>query len=300
VCSSDLAIPSDAPELERVSEGGEYTTGKLVDRYCKTKAWKYGKRVELTRETLIADKTGHVVRQAQGLASSAKMREDQLAALAFQDQSNKSLMPHTPEDSDAGCYWPEGTNLALYRTAAGNTKPTYQAVINTVASNALNHWNNITPAIQLLKKMTNTVGQKIDVLNGAPLRLIVPIDIEQRARFLVAPGTGAEIRANLAAGTEYSITHVPQQIESMGVPQGIQVLMWPHLDGNGSSSTWYLAGNSPMQFRKHQVWAPEFMRATQAQLGGDDFRRDVLLAVRAGFFSGFRAVDDKYVIKNTA
>lgn len=293
-------IPSDAPVVEFIREGEEYKERTLVDRYCTTKANKFGARISLTRETLIADKTGQVVAQCEALAASAKYREDELAALCWADSSNSTLIPDAAEQ-DAGCFYPEGTNAALYRTSAGATKPTYTSSINRVSGqNNLLQWDNIIKGIILLKQMVNPrSGQYVDVIGNGAMKLVVPVGLEARALLLTTPGTMNYVSQNSSAGTQSSMIRTPDGMQRLGVGS-LQVVVWNKLStaATASQSVWYLAGDSTKQFRKHQQWATEFMRASQPQLGGDDFKRDVILSVRGGFRAGFRAVDDKYVIMN--
>lgn len=298
----DHQIPSDAPTMDAVPEAGLITADPLTDRFSQTKAFKHAKRVDLTRETLLTDRTGQVVEQANQLGTSLKYREDELAAKAFQDQSNASLFTAAPLEADAGAYFPERVNVPLYRTAAGTTKPNYEAVINKTSSNFLIQWDSIAQAIRLLRQMKNLKNQFIQTING-PLRIVVPFGLEQRAKLLAAAGTGAEVRGlGLAGGaatnTDFSVFHAPDWIKKMGVPS-IEVIVWDLLDpGNpASQSVWYACGDSQKQFRKQKRWGAEFNVATQAQLGGEDFRRDILMSARATANVGFRSVDDKYVIQ---
>lgn len=298
----DHQIPSDAPTIDFVPEGKEYPTAQLVDRFCKTKALKFGARIELTRETMIADRTGQVVAQAEGLAQSAKYREDELAALAFQDTSNGTIVSD-PAEADAGCYYPEGTRVALYRTAVGATKPTYETAINKVTGNTLVHWDNLAAVIKLLRGMKNPRSSQYIQTIGDTAWIVIPFALEQRAGLLTAFGNGAltVIDKNVAAGSESIQTRAPDPIKQLGVST-IQFLVWNKLAEHAtpSSSTWYFTGMPQKQFRKHQRWPTEFGRATQAQLGGDDFKRDIIVAVRGGFNCGFRSVDSVYCVQSTA
>jgi hypothetical protein len=149
--------------------------------------------------------------------------------------------------------------------------------------------------------MKNPISEQfIEVAPGGIYTLVVPTGIMHRANLLSNMSGGlVDISANLTAGTEFSVSRIPDPIRNMGVNQ-LRVVVWKHLTtaGTPSQSVWYLAGDSKRQFRKHQRWAAEFQRATPAQLGGDDFKRDVITKVRGGFNSGMRSVDDKFVIKN--
>lgn len=299
----DHQIPSDAPEVEFVKEGEEYKTAPLGDRFCQTKANKFGRIIELTRETMITDKTGQVVEQAMKLAESAKYREDQLAALAFQDSANSTLIRDAAE-ADAGAYYPERTRKALYRTsavAAASDPRGYERMINQVTgANNLLQWDNIAKALWLMRAATNNQGQLIEVTGAEPLKIIVPYTLEQRAAALTALGGMARIDTNAAAGTESSLLQVPDFIQkNFGIRSAI-VIPWRLLTAaaTASQSVWYLGGLTKRMWRAHRRWDTEFTRASPAQLGGDDFKRDVITKVRGGFNKGFRCVDDKYTVKS--
>lgn len=296
----DHVIPSDAPQLDYVPEGGVYPEKPLTDRYAQTKANKFGARVSLTREALITDRTGQVVQQAQAQAESAKYRQDELAALAWADSSNASLIPDASEQ-DAGAYYPERIQKALYRAApvTSGTLQNYQTAVNLASANYLLQWDSVATALQLLMNMKNVQGQQIETVGGNVLKLVMPHALEQRARLLTALQTGIEHRANASAGTEFGIFHTPQWLQNIGV-KGIQPVLWRKLPSAGtlSQSIWYLTAMPGRQFKQHRRWDVEFSTASQAQLGGEDFRRDVLMSVKGGFNAGFRHVDDKYVIKN--
>lgn len=295
----DHHIPSDSPEVSYVKEGQAYPVKSIADRYCKTKANKFGAIIDLTRETMIADKTGRVIEECEGLAASTKYTEDALAALAFRDASNSTLIPDSNEQ-DAGSYFPEGTRVALFRTAVGSTMVNYEKAINKKTSNNLLQWNNIQAALYLLRNMTNGKGQYINVTGGKPLKLIVPHGLEQRAKMLASPQAIAQIDRNNTAGTESAFLRVPGFLKEMA-GQTVEVVVWDKLptESTDTQSTWYLAGDTQKMYRKHQVWAVEFARADRSQLGGQDFSRDILMRFKGGFKSGFRAVDDKYTIQNT-
>ena len=296
----DHQIPSEVPGMQFVAEADEYPEAGLTDRYAETKALKHGRRISLTRETMIADKTGQVVEQAENLAQQAKFREDDLAALAFADSSNGTYVTE-PSEADAGCYFPEGTRVALFRTSAGSTKVNYETSINKVAGNNLLHWDSLQAAIELLLLMeTPTTAQKIDVIQGGTLKLVVPLKLAQRASLLSAPGALMDIARNASAGTESPMLRVPDWIRNMGIA-GVQTIVWPKLVSAATAiqSTWYLGGRTDLQFRKHQRWAAEFTRAGAAELGNVGFTKDIIAQVKAGFNAGFRAVDDKYCIQNT-
>ena len=295
----DHQIPSDAPELDYVPMGKEYPTGGIKDRFCSTRAFKFGRIIELARETLLADQTGLVVQTAEGLAESAKYREDELAVLAWEDSSNASLVTQEP-NADAGSYFPERTQKALYRTSAvSGALSEYQQAINKTGTNPLRQWDSIQKAFLLLKKMQNVAGQGIDVMASGPLKVVVPQALTFRARLAVNPLSMHQNDSNPSTGTERFFTRTPDAIRIATGVDMIEVIEWRKLAeaGTADNSTWYLAGDSKKQFVRHVRWPVEFSRATPAQQGHDEFKRDVVLSVRAGFNAGFRAVDDKYVIQ---
>jgi hypothetical protein len=270
----------------------------MTDYWCQTKAWKYGIIIPITRETLISDRLGQVVKMAEDQPAETKYYEDELAALAWADSANLGLIENT-NDPDAGSYWPEGTNVPLYRITVGTTKPDYQKAINSCTNNLL-HWDNLSKVIIMLRSMQNRKGSYINTFSGGVLTVVVPINIEHRARMIANPRTGVEIRANASAGTPYNILHTPEYIQNMGV-SSVRVVPWILLTGASTpaESVWYGCGDCKKQFMKHRRWATEFRKASQAELGGSDFDADVLMKVRSGGNSGFRHVDDKFIVRNT-
>ena len=296
----DHQIPSDAPELSYTPENQDYPTRTLSDRFCQTKANKFGAIIPITREVILTDRFGQVTQQAKAMAASAKYREDQLAAAAFQDASNGTYIPDASEQ-DAGAYFPERTNYALYRTAPVTTgsQTNYQTVTNqiAIASNYLNNWTQLQNAIQLLLGMTNVKGQLIEVIPATGLTLVVPYGLAQRASILKS-SVLTVTDTNNSAATENIQMRAINPLANLGIQGTVNVLVWNKLttSATASQSPWYLAGNSKLQFKRHMRWDVEFNEATPAQLGGDDFLKDVIYKVRAGFNTGFRAVDDKYVV----
>ena len=296
----DHQIPSDAPELSYTPENADYPTRTLSDRYCQTKANKFGAIIPITREVILTDRFGQVTQQAKGLAASAKYREDQLAALAWADGSNATLIPDASEQ-DAGAYFPERTNYALYRTAAVTTgsQLNYQTAVNqiAIASNYLNNWTQLQNAIQLMLGMTNVKGQLIETIPATGLTLVVPYGLAQRASILKS-SVLTVTDTNNSASTENIQMRAINPLANLGIQGTVNVLVWNKLTtaATASQSAWYLAGNSKLQFKRHMRWDVEFNEATPAQLGGDDFTKDVIYKVRSGFNTGFRAVDDKYVV----
>ena len=306
----DHQIPSEAPEVLVTGEAEEYKTAQISDRWAQTRAWKLGRMLEVTRETMLTDQFGKVVETCKGIAENAKYAEDDLVAKALQDQTNVGLHGMKPQDGDAGCYWPERANVALYRTTAGTTKPRYEYTINQVTGNALKDWKSLEKPIQLMMAMKNANGQYIDTI-GAKLTLLVPYGLLQRASQMLAsvmavtgPVTAGAGSAGTSTGTGIEVVQMragnPMQHLGIGA---LDLVMWKKLDNDGSApttdSTWYLVGDSQKQLRMHRRWGVEFSEATPAQMGGDDFRKDVIYKIRAGFNAGPRCVDDKYIVQCT-
>ena len=304
-------IPSDLPNVDHVPEGQDYKTDKLFDRWCQTHAVKFGKIIAVTRETIMTDRMGQVVDQCRGLGEKAKYREDQLAAYAFQDMSNKKAVIDDP-DVEAGSYWPEAKRVPLYRTGAGSTMTAYEYTINKTATNVLTNWRSVESAAQLMLAMRNSKDDYIETMGNGGIRLVVPIGLVNIANILgasilttVQVGTvSGALPSDVAAtptmdnSTEIIQMRAPMPLQNMGIPT-VTVRMWKRLAGYSTqlrASDWYLAGDCKNQFKRHCRWEVEFNEATPAQMGGDDFNKDVIFKVRGGFNSGFNAVDDKYNI----
>lgn len=137
-----FASLSDAPELERVLEGGEYTYGPLSDKKESVELLKFGKIVSLTWEALARDDLSVFGSIATSMASAARST---LADYAY------STLVSNPTMSDG---------VAMFHADHGNlagTGGTISATTLDAARLALrnmkganNHFRDINPAILLV------------------------------------------------------------------------------------------------------------------------------------------------------
>ncbi|MGH7143402.1 MAG: Mu-like prophage major head subunit gpT family protein [Planctomycetota bacterium] len=265
--------PSSLGVLKRVKEGEPYPDTSFGDRYCESQAFKFGRSVKITREAILRDQSGQLQARARSIGQLAAARKDEIILTAIED----AVHPETGRQA----YYPEGAQEALYRSSAGSDA-NYAYAINLVASNGLATKENIAAAWQTLAKMTDRDGNPIDVMDGVPM-LLVPRELEITAREIVNAVLVELINTNVHTQTVNQFS-------------GIEVFGTPRL---ADGTTWYY-GFFPKQFVWHEVWPIEFRQASEAERGGMDFDSDVIVAFRGGFYGGCNAIDDKYVVKNTA
>lgn len=265
--------PSSLGTLKRIKEGEPYPDTSFSDRYCESKAFKFGRSVKITREAILRDQSGQLQAQARSIGHLAAARKDEIVLKAIEDA--------THGETGRKAYYPEGAQKALYRSSAGSDAD-YEYAINLAASNGLATKENIAGAWKLLAKMTDKAGNPIDVMDGFPM-LLVPRELEITAREIVNAVLVELINSNVH-------THTVNQFS------GIEVFGSPRMS---DSTSWYY-GFFPKQFVWHEVWPIEFRQASEAERGALDFDSDVIVAFRGGFYGGCNAIDDKFVIKNTA
>lgn len=265
--------PSGLGTLKRVKEGEPYPETSFSDRFCESKACKFGRSVKITREAILRDQSGQLQARARSIGQLAAARKDEIILKAIEDG--------THSETGRKAYYPEGSQKTLYRSSAGSDVD-YEFAINLVASNGLATKENIAAAWQKLARMTDKAGNPIDVMDGFPM-LLVPRELEITAREIVNAVLVELINANVH-------THTVNQFS------GIEIFGSPRL---ADATSWYY-GFFPKQFVWHEVWPIEFRQASDAERGAMDFDSDVIVAYRGGFYGGCNAIDDKFVVKNTA
>lgn len=159
-----------APDLKLKIEGGEYTLGALDEDGTSYKVATYGRRVKLTRETLVNDNLGAFLRLLPAMGQAAARKEADLVYSMFAENGGDG-----PDMQD------------------GN--PLFDATIhkNLTGPGAFGV-NALSAARLLLRKQTSVGGGYLAI---RPATLIVPAEEEHTAELLLAAasrviGTGLE------------------------------------------------------------------------------------------------------------
>jgi len=256
-----------------VPEGGVYPETGFADRATESpEPDKLGMQINITDEAIKFDRTGQIVSRAQMIGRKLKTKREDDGILVI-------------EDSTAGYYsfYPmvngSATRTAIWRSSAAGAE-WYNKTVNLKTSNALADWSDVEGAWLLYKDIADEAGDPIMV---NPDILLVPMALKATAHFIV---NAIQSRKSTASAANVALaSNVTDQLTP-----GLKIITSPFL---ASASTWWL-GDFKSQFVE-QVIIPTEMQA----IPGDP-RRDIVQSFVARRKSRVSAVDDKFVIENTA
>lgn len=256
-------------EAEIVDEGQPFPTVGLSEEYIQTPPLKKrGFIVPVTREVIVADRTGLILKRcADGAKWLALNKLKRLLDQVFGVVNN---------------YKRNGTALNTYLTSG--------AYINSQA-NTLVDWTDVENAELLFDAMTDpNTGEPIGAnMLGKPMVAIVPTALHRTSRRIVnatetrfgdgASNTTATYGENPLNGTQ------------------IQVLSSPYVKARtGSASTWFY-GSPKDAFSYMQAWAVE---TEQAPANSEaDFERDIKQRYKVSEMGVPATVEPRYMTKNT-
>jgi hypothetical protein len=249
---------AEAPE--EVAEGGEYKDSTRSEKYVDIPNKKYGRRIDITEETIFFDKTGQILMRANDIGEEAAQYKQEIILAGVQDLN--------------GDVWrPSGTPTAFYSATNGNL-----ITANPFCESGL---EEVMKKAQLMKNDSlgaGTGGYVFIDLNN--VYVLVPILLQKEAWELansVKTPESAENAENYFKGrfTPISSPFVSAQ----------------------SDSTWYW-GNFAKDFVWLEVWPLQTI--TKPPGGDDEFKRDVKSSTKVRFYGGVGALDVKHCFKNTA
>ena len=172
-------------------------------------------------------------------------------------------------------YFPGGTASTLY-----------SATPYLVASNALTDWTSIeTCENDGFGAMTDENGEAILV---TPTAILVPIALKATTKRILTATSVAHLTSSDTIRT-WSSMPVKTDYEIISSPLIHQL--------SGSSTTWFL-GDFKRQFRWKEIWPIQTFKASQNDQ--DRFHRDIVEKYKVRYYGCCFAIDNKYVVKNTA
>lgn len=145
---------SDAPGLEEVLEGEELSYGEMSDEKESYNVKSYGRKLLITRKTIINDDFGEIMRRIRAFGRSANTLDANLVYAILTDNDAMS----------------DGKNLFSSDHS------------NQITSGAAPSTTQLDKMIALQKKQTSLNGQYIDLPLGV---IIVPVALEGSARKLI-------------------------------------------------------------------------------------------------------------------
>lgn len=154
--TQSLVQLSEAPDLLKVNEGGEYTHGQFTDAGMTFRIEKYGRLFTLTREAIINDDLNAFTRMPAAFGKSAKRKE---ADLVYQ------VLTGNPKLAD---------NVALFHATHGN-------IVSSLTALTVEAIGQGRTLMRKQKGMNSAAP-----INVVPQFLIVPASLETQAEQLIA------------------------------------------------------------------------------------------------------------------
>lgn len=267
-------IPGIGPmgdNAEAIGEGREYPTVGLNEEYIQTPATqKDGFIIPVTRESVIADRTGILMERAGETGRWLAINKE------------KKIL-----DTALGI-----TNTYIRNGTSSNTFLTSGSYINDKTGNALVDWTNIEQLELLFDAITSPNTNEPIMVH--PDTLIVPTALYWTACRIVR---ATQVRfGDGASNSTASYSEVPL---SMGYrARTLKVLSSPYVKQRTSSTTKWFYGEPKKAFKYMEVWGIENVQAPA--MSYEDFHRDIVAQFKVGLRGTPAIVDPRYVVRSAA
>ena len=264
-------------ESELVLEGQPYPTAGVNEEYVQTpQLEKRGKIIPVTREIIVADRTGILLEVCGETAKYLAVNKQKRVMDAVFGVTNT--------------YNRNGTSTNTY-LASG-------AYINTVASNALVDWTDVENALLAFDALTDpNTGEPIgeDILSG-DLQVVVPTALGMTARRILS---ATEIRfGDGASSTTAAYSANPAEKTVYGRSLTYQLISSPYVKSRtGSASTWFI-GDFKRAFNYMYAWDIETAQAPTGSM--EEFTRDIQMQFKVSEMGVTAVAEPRRVVKCTA
>jgi len=256
---------------EDIMEGDEYPMVGVNEEYVdRGKARKYGHIVPVSKEIIIADRTGLLMQFCSAGATWLGLNcEKRVLALATGVVNN---------------YKRNGT--------ATNTFLTSGAYVNTVSTNALYDWTNVQTARLAQRALTDpNTGEYI---NPGNCDVLIPPALEGTA-YRVKTATQVEHVDNTAAATTIR-TFSGNPVSLAGVLNNVYLSQYVKA-ATSSDSTWF-GGDWKKAITRFYVWD---ITTEQAPNNSEaEFTRDIQLRFKTSMMDQIQMMEPRYLFKCTA
>lgn len=221
---------SEAEDLERVEEFGEYRDSNLLDEDMNFRVYKYGRRFSVSWETLVNDDSGKIRRQSERFGKRAAKHLDK--NIWNQVTSNPTV-------------W-DGT--ALFTSAHNN-------MLGATASttNALNE-ENLIKSYAKIRAHTDLRGETIDI---TPKYLVVSPEQEPLAWKLLT-GNVMPLHPDITTGSDPN-AYATGTNRSSNHPNFFQGRLTPLVSQWVSNGEWYIIADP----KKHDTMEVGFLAGKQ-------------------------------------
>lgn len=256
---------------ERIGEGQMYPNVGVNEVYVDTPSTeKYGNIVPVTREMVIADRTGQLLKYAGDVGHALGINLEKRALDVVVGAQNS--------------YTRNGTSTNTYLTSGAYT--------NQQANALVDHTDQENAELLLARITDPSTGEPI--LNK-PKAFLVPQALYKTAQRIVNATGVAVVDLSASTNTQRMYTKPPELLYPGGQ---LQVLTnaWVHTR-TGDHTTWFL-GDFQNAFGHRIVWDIEVLQA--ATNSEAEFTQDVMLRYRSSMRGVVVIKDPRFVCKNTA
>jgi hypothetical protein len=274
-------ISAVADEAEAIGETQAYPLTGLTGSYVETPVpTKRGHILPLTKEVLIADRTGVLLERAQTITQTMRINKEKRVVDAALGVSNT---------------WKRNGSAAT--DTYGDSAAAPHNFDNLAGSNGLTDYTDIENALKLLNAMTDPdTGEPIII---TATQLIVDTNKLYTARNIV---NATQIRTS--SSNLETLSPNPINAPSMGgvQVQDLQILSSPFITarytaGSVTNTTWFI-GDFRKAFRYMEVWP--LSTVEMPQNSDWEFRNDIVRAWKVSEFGVVAVVEPRYVVKCTA
>jgi hypothetical protein len=247
--------------LEEVGEGKEVPGSTFTEKYVTALNKKYERRIDITEETIMFDKSGQILARADTLGANARRYKERLILRGIQD-------------ADGDVYNPSGTPTTFYSTSNQNL-----ITSNPFGESGL---EGVIKQAQMMKG--DSLGTSVDddyiFIDTNNLQVLVPVDLWveawQMANSTLTPES-SENAQNFFKGrfTPLSSPFITHQ----------------------STTTWY-AGNFAKDFWWLEVWP---IQTISLRPGSEmEYLREIKASHKVRMYGTITAVDHRHSFKCTA
>jgi hypothetical protein len=260
---------------QAIGEGKDYPVVGVNEEYVETAALvKRGFTVPVTRETMIADRTGGMVLKRCGAASEALGINAEKRAV----------------DVVVGT-----TNNYKRNGTATNTYLSSGAYTNTKASNALVSWENLNAALLTLLALTDpNTGEPINASLDA---LIIPPALLGTALRIKSALSVEHVDNQANAATIRTLSGNPiSGLSAIGMGS-LEIICNQYIKNRTSSDSTYFVGSPKKAFCRFYAWdfeTPSFGSGTN-----DDIKRDIAIQFKGSVMDNFQVLEPRFMCKVT-
>ncbi|ANS03314.1 hypothetical protein [uncultured Mediterranean phage uvDeep-CGR2-KM19-C37] len=267
-----------ADDASEIGEGAQYPRAGLSEEYVETpRTVKNGVIVPITKEAVIADRTGLLLDRARSASLTMAINKEKRVMDAATGQT--SLYRYKGGDSD-------GAAIASFGNDSGDHNWD-----NLQASNAMADWVDVEDALLLFDGLTDpSTGEPIIV---SPTQLLVPTALKLTAMRIVgatavrygAPGSTSVVTQTdspnpLVSGTQYEV------LSSAYVK-----------NATSSATTWYI-GDFQKMLRYMEAWPITSIEAPpNSHL---EFTNDIVNQFKVSERGAVAVIEPRAAVKNTA